>query len=136
MKSFKIEKLSHNKKVYAIIVRNISSAKNNFFLDNKLDYFQIGYQNLKNQTRLKSHRHKKRNSQIKKTDEIIYMISGKMKVFFYDDLNNLFSYKIIKKDDLIYLKYWGHGFKILSNDTKFFEVKQGPYKGISDKIFI
>ena len=67
------------------------------------------------------------------TSEVILILKGVLRVDFYK-LNKkyLFS-KVLKKNDIIMLVNWGHGFKILK-DVEMLEIKQGPYSLSKDKI--
>lgn len=135
-KKFRIERIKDKNTELVVIYRNISHSKKNFFSINKNDNLQIGYQALNSNQIIKNHFHLNRATLIKKTTEVLYILSGKMKVYIFDKNNNKFCHKVLKGDNLIYFKNGGHGFKILDDKTKFFEIKQGPYLGLLDKKII
>ena len=57
---------------------------------------------------------------------------GKVRVDFYDDVQNYLESHILKQGDVILLAYGGHGFEMLE-PSEMIEVKQGPYAGDGDK---
>ena len=61
---------------------------------------------------------------------IIWIVfSGSVEVTFFD-INKSKVYKtILKKGDISILFNGGHTFKSLTNNTKIFEIKNGPYLG-------
>ena len=62
-----------------------------------------------------------------------FMIDGKIKVDLYDKVKNVFiETVIIQKGEIIVMLDGGHLIEILE-DSKFVEVKQGPYEENSDK---
>ena len=64
------------------------------------------------------------------------MLSGKMKVSFYNDFSQKIDETVLTDGDLIVLLSGGHGFEFLEK-TKMIEVKQGPYSGVdNDKILL
>ena len=61
--------------------------------------------------------------------EIVFVLKGAVQVDIYDFSNNKIDSVIIKQGGVIILLNGGHGFKILEDDTKVVEVKNGPYFG-------
>ena len=70
-----------------------------------------------------------------KTIEVIYVISGSLEATFYT-LEKKIAGKIeLVNGDICCLYDGGHGLKVLTNDTKFLEVKNGPFISVEeDKI--
>ena len=110
-----IEKIYHQKKLFALIVRAKFRKKRgiNFFTPNAANQ-QFGYMKHKRNHVIFPHTHKKRLTKILKTTEVIIMMKGTLRVDFYDPKKKyLFSKKIYEKD-LIMLVHGGHGFKVIS----------------------
>ena len=82
---------------------------------------------------IKPHRHKRRNTNIFYTTEVIILFKGLLRVDFYDDKQKYLFSKTIKAKDIIMLVHGGHGFKVLKK-TEMIEIKQGPYSAVKDKI--
>ena len=66
------------------------------------------------------------------TKEVLFIKSGKVRVDFYDDEQNYFTSRVLRKGDIVLLAFGGHGFEMLE-PSEMIEVKQGPYAGDSDK---
>ena len=65
------------------------------------------------------------------------VISGSVKVFFYDTDKSLIHTDILYKGDCSITFEGGHNYEFLENNTLVYEFKTGPYEGqIKDKIFI
>ena len=88
--------------------------------------------NLKENTVIKRHIHNKQERVIKSTSEVIVVIEGTIEVEIYDLDENLEHKCILKKGDTVALFSGGHGLKAIGN-SKFIEVKQGPYNPQTDK---
>ena len=82
---------------------------------------------------IKPHRHNKIKRTIEGTNEVIFLIKGKLLVYFYDKNNNYSSELVLNKNQAIILKSGAHGFKVLE-PCEFIEVKNGPYDEKLDKI--
>lgn len=130
------EVIQSKNKVIAIVVRKSTRVKGvKFFTPG--DYpFQVGFHNRDKNTYLKPHIHPVHNFYIKSSQEVLYVLEGKIKVDLYSNKKKFISFKILKSGDSILLVSGGHGVKFLKK-SKVFEVKQGPYVGDDKaKIFI
>ena len=128
-----IKNVTYKNKSLALIIRSTYLKKKgiNFFTDNNLSQ-QVAFMNHRKNHTIQPHLHRKRLRKIYDTMEVLIILSGSLKVDFYNDKKKyLFSNKVNKNDILILLTS-GHGFKILKN-CKFIEVKQGPYNPNKDK---
>ena len=84
---------------------------------------------------IKPHRHNKIKRTIIGTSEVLFLIKGKLLVYFYDKNNNYSEEYILYKNQAIILKNGAHGFKVLET-CEFIEVKNGPYDGKLDKTML
>lgn len=77
---------------------------------------------------LKPHVHKTRaRIPDHKTIEFLYIIRGNILATFYSvDRKKVREYTLVT-GDCVMLYDGGHGFKVLTDDTAFIEVKNGPY---------
>jgi len=126
-----IETIEYNNERLAYIIRKDIEIEKKEFFGSPDDFLQIGYMNLKKGEILKPHIHKPQNKIITENQEVLYIVSGKMKVNFYNRIPQQISEAILTDGDLIVLSAGGHGFEFLE-DTKMIEVKQGPYTGRND----
>ena len=129
-----IEKILHNKKLFALIVRRKFRKKSgvNFFTPKDTTQ-QFGFMKHKKNHIVKPHKHNKRLTRILRTTEVILLLKGTLRVDFYNDKCKYLFSKIINEKDIIMLVHGGHGFKTLK-DVEMIEVKQGPYSPARDKI--
>ena len=75
---------------------------------------------------IKPHEHRSRKIEITKVQEIIHVDRGRANVHLYDHTGKRLQTIEVVTGDTVFLIDGGHGFEILE-DTKFIEVKQGPY---------
>ncbi len=129
-----IEKIYHKKKLFALIVRAKFRKKNgiNFFTEDESNQ-QVGYMKHGKGHIIKPHRHKRRDTSIFYTTEVIILFKGLLRVDFYDAKQKYLFSKTIREKDIIMLIHGGHGFKVLKK-TEMIEIKQGPYNITEDKI--
>ena len=129
-----IEKIFHKKKLLALIVRGkYRNKKGITFFTPKESTQQFGYMKHKKSHIIKPHLHKKRETKILYTTEVILLLKGILRVDFYNPNKKYLFSKILKTNDIIMLVHGGHGFKILQ-DIEMLEIKQGPYYLFKDKI--
>lgn len=99
-----------------------------FFSDEK-EYIQVGTWNYDSNKVLERHYHNILNRKISKTFEVIVVLQGSALADIYDSNNILVkSIKLNEGDTLIQLNS-GHGYRILEDNTKVIEIKNGPYLG-------
>lgn len=122
------EVVKKNNKVLAIVVRKNIKVKGVEFFTPKSYPFQIGFHDRPKDTYLKPHLHPLKNFYVKSTQEVLYVLEGKIKVDLYDDKKKLVNSKILNSGDSILFVSGGHGIKFLKK-SRVFEVKQGPFFG-------
>ena len=83
---------------------------------------------------VKRHRHKLVKREIFRTQEVLVLLEGKIRVELFDNDGAKLKTVILKPGDSILLVQGGHKVTILE-DAKIIEVKQGPYAGFDDKEF-
>lgn len=102
-----IEQVIHNKKLYALIIRNYNTKKNgiSFFTPN---YFpqQLGFMKHSKNHKIKPHYHKKRLTKILITTEIILILKGLLRVDFYNDKQKYIFSKLLKKKPNNIINAW------------------------------
>lgn len=78
------------------------------------------------------HSHKLIRREVTRTQEVLVVLKGKLKIEIYNDKPKKLKTVILKAGDSILLATGGHQVKIME-DAKIVEVKQGPYAGYDDK---
>ena len=110
---------------------NAKESKN--FITDHSDPFQVGVFNLKKNEDIERHVHNEIEREVKTTSEALIVLNGKIKVSFYDQSNlELVEHVIVVGGELLLMLNGGHSLEILE-DSKFLEVKQGPYIEEMDK---
>ncbi len=124
-----VEEVYKDKKLIAIVFRKDIKVDSVKFLTPEDNNFQIGIHNREKDLKLPPHIHKiGKNIKIDSVQEMLYLVWGKIRVNLYSKSGKVFSKKILTSGDSILLISEGHGVDFLE-DSRIFEVKQGPYLG-------
>lgn len=124
-----------NGNVYAIIHRKEDWKKGLDFLTSDQMSVQVGTWNYDKGRILDSHIHKTYDRVTSKTEEVTFVVKGKMKVTLFDIDLNYFDEFILNEGDLSVVSYGGHGYEILEDDTMILEAKNGPFVSVEkDKV--
>ena len=118
----------NKKKILGAIFKykKISKKRNNISPIN--EYIQASTQKLKKNSIIKSHIHLKNKRTTFSTQEIWIVLKGKLSVKIFDiDKKQIKSF-FLNKGDMYILFKGGHSFKVLKDNTDFYEIKNGPYK--------
>ena len=127
-----IDHIFHNKELLSIIIRsNYEQNGIKFFTPNDFSQ-QLGYMKREKGYVIDPHIHRPVHREVHFTKEVLFIKTGKVRVDFYDDLQNYLESRILLKGDVILLAKGGHGFTMLDK-SEIIEVKQGPYLGDEDK---
>jgi cupin fold WbuC family metalloprotein len=120
--------------IYAIVLRRDYGAPGpNFFTPGEFSQ-QLGMLVHPKGKIVKRHRHKLVKREIFRTQEVLVLLDGRIRVALYDDDGEPLRTVLMKPGDSILLARGGHKVKVLE-DAKIIEVKQGPYAGFDDKEF-
>ena len=126
--------ITKNGHIFAIIVRReFANPGPTFFTPGEFSQ-QLGTLIHAKGKVVQRHRHKLVKREIFRTQEVLVLVEGKVRVDLYDDEGVELKSVILKPGDSILLARGGHEVKILQ-DAKIIEVKQGPYAGYDDKEF-
>lgn len=128
-----VEKIIINNELYAIIIRkNYKSSGIEFFTPNDFSQ-QLAYMRRPKGYIIQPHVHKNVKKEIKFTQEVLLIRSGKVQVDFYSEKKKYVESNILNEGDIILLSKGGHGFKVI-DECEIVEVKQGPYDPLEDKV--
>ncbi len=126
-----VETIENNGTVFALILRkNIKTEGVNFFSSKDMS-LQLGILEHKEGARIKPHIHKPTKKIINNVQEVLHVEHGAIRCNFYDNDGKKVESTLLREGDTILLISGGHGFNIMEN-SKIFEVKQGPYSGVED----
>ena len=126
----KILDQEENLLAYIIRYQDIKEGKN-FITSNDAE-FQWASFNLNEDTTIERHYHPKQERKISFTNEVLIVLDGELEVVIYDNQKNHIQTVNLKSLDTIALIDGGHGISF-NSETKFIEVKQGPYNEKTDK---
>ncbi|MFA6635520.1 MAG: WbuC family cupin fold metalloprotein [Candidatus Omnitrophota bacterium] len=96
---------------------------------------QVGLLTHKKGSIVKPHVHKLIERKVEITQEVLFVKKGKIALYLYDESNKHMATRYLKKGDTVILASAGHGIKVLQ-ESVIFEVKQGPYAGADDKVYL
>ena len=130
-----MERIKVGDKEVALIIRKIQTQERVEFFTEPDDQLQIGAFNMKKGEKIQPHMHLENKRVLNTTAEVLIVQKGILTVYFYlSELKEIVDQKLnLVEGDLILLKSGIHGFEI-SEDCKFIEIKQGPFKETADKI--
>lgn len=129
-----LEKIMVGDQVLAIVLRKeFSEPGPSFFTPGEFSQ-QLGMLVHKKGKIVKRHRHKLVRREIFRTQEVLVLLEGKIRVDLYNDRAKKIKTVVLGSGDSILLARGGHKVRVLE-DAKIIEVKQGPYAGFDDKEF-
>jgi mannose-6-phosphate isomerase-like protein (cupin superfamily) len=127
-----IEKIEHNGKTLAIIIRSDFNAKGVHFFTPEDFSQQLAYMSHPKGKVIQPHSHNPLSREVFYTQEVLFIKKGTLRVDFYDTDHAYLDSRTLRTGDVILLASGGHGFETLE-ETEMIEVKQGPYAGEQDK---
>ena len=100
------------------------------FFSKDQEFIQVGTWFYDKGKQLQNHVHNEFSRTAYRTYEVVYMVSGRMKVNLYTLEKEYVESFDIKEGDLLILLESGHGYEILEDNTKVLEIKNGPFSGV------
>jgi hypothetical protein len=82
---------------------------------------------------IEPHAHKEVARSVRRTQEVLVIRRGRLRVDFYDDARRRCGSRELHAGDVMLLVQGGHGFEVLEA-CDMVEIKQGPYMGDEDKV--
>ena len=121
--------------LYARLIEEGDWADGLTFLSNNEEFIQVGTMVYPEGKIIAAHTHNLVTKTATRTQEVLFIKSGAIKVTLFDVDNLPFQELILNKDDIIVLLNGGHGFLILRDNTQILEIKNGPYSPlVIDKV--
>jgi hypothetical protein len=100
----------------------------NFFSDDS-EFIQVGAWVYEKGQVLLPHIHNCVERIINRTNEVLYIINGKVEATIYTIQEEVVEKLVLESGDVLILLTSGHGYEILEKGTRVLEVKNGPYLG-------
>jgi hypothetical protein len=129
-----VRKIIKDGQIYAIILKKECNQPGVSFLTPGEFSQQLGLLQHDRGKVVERHRHKLVKREIFRTQEVLVLLNGRVRVELYDDETQLLDTVILEGGDSILLARGGHRLEVLE-PAKIIEVKQGPYAGFDDKEF-
>lgn len=127
-----IEYIKNKENLLAIIISaDFKKDGIHFFTSNDLSQ-QLAYMHHPKGKKIEPHVHNPVPRQVQYTQEVLFLKKGKLRVDFYNEIQEYLESRVLNSGDVILLATGGHGFEVLE-EIEMIEVKQGPYAGDEDK---
>lgn len=128
-----IEQITNNSVLVAIIIRSQFKDDGITFFTEPLLSQQLAFMKHPSGKIIQAHIHQLHTRQVEYTQEVLVIRRGRLRVDFYATDRSYIGSKILTSGDVVLLATGGHGFEVLE-DLEMFEIKQGPFVGVEDKI--
>ena len=128
-----IERIVHNGKELAIIIRNDFYKEGIELLTEEHYSQQLAYMHHPKGKKIDAHIHNHEERSIVLTQEVLVIKKGILRVDFYENDRSYLKSTLLYSGDIILLASGGHGFEVLE-EVEMIEIKQGPYLGERDKV--
>lgn len=126
----KKELIKDKNQVLVLILRNGDFFQGlNFYTNNK-DFVQVSTWHYQKDKQTAPHAHKIVERIANRTQEVIYVKTGKIKAQIYTDDDKLCQETILQTGDIAIILAGGHAYEILEDKTQVLEIKNGPYPGL------
>ncbi|MGQ9672343.1 MAG: WbuC family cupin fold metalloprotein [Candidatus Aminicenantales bacterium] len=127
-----VQKIEQGGDIFAIILRrHFSRLGVHFFTPGEFSQ-QLGMLVHDKGKVVERHRHKLVRREILRTQEVLVILQGKIRIQVYNNQGELLRTVVLKEGDSILLATGGHRVEVLEK-ARILEVKQGPYAGFEDK---
>ena len=84
---------------------------------------------------LQAHSHNDVDRSALRTQEAVIVMSGKLRANIFDDHRRPISTLEVGEGECMVFLAGGHGYEILADDTRIYEIKNGPFLGVEkDKV--
>lgn len=126
---YNVERIEYGGEIIAIVIKGSLEMEGiNFFSPPEFSQ-QLGLISRKKDYIIKRHMHKIVSREISQTQEVLYLLSGKIQITLFGKDKKEIKTVDLAEGDTVLLASGGHGIKFLE-DSKILEVKQGPYSGV------
>jgi hypothetical protein len=122
MKTYK-----HDDNILSIVYRDEDWVEGLNFITPSDLFIQVGSWWYNEGKKLDSHIHNEFLREANRTQEMVYVKKGSMKVLLFDENRNYLEDYILNEGDLAVFAYGGHGYEILEDNTQIIESKNGPF---------
>jgi cupin fold WbuC family metalloprotein len=130
-----VETIRDGPRVLAIVVRAARAPAATEFVTPDSYKQQVGFIVYPRGGAVRPHFHRELARQIEGMSEVLLVRSGRTRATLYREDGAAVAERELGPGDLIVLVAGGHGFTMLE-DTVLLEIKQGPYAGPAEKVYL
>ena len=94
------------------------------------DYVQVLSWNYAAGRLLQNHIHREVPRTATLTQEAVVVISGRVRTDIFDERRQLAAQVVVEPGECMVLLRGGHGYEILEDRTRIYEIKNGPFLGV------
>jgi len=123
-----IHKIESGGVLYAVLITGDWDDGLAFYSDDD-DFIQVGTWNYDAGKELLAHKHNRVDRAVTHTQEVVHIRTGALELTVYDEDDEILEVHTARQGDTLVMLAGGHGYRILDNDTRVLEVKNGPYPG-------
>ena len=124
-----VENIKHNDQIVARIIGSEEERGGFKFFSDDCDALQIARWNHPKGYQCKPHIHNESPKTIYMVEEAIFVRGGELRVTFYGEDGEPIATRILREGDICHTLDCGHGYEVLTDDTRVFEFKNGPFPG-------
>lgn len=124
-----IQEIKVDDKILAVHIPSDAWSKGLNFYSKDNDFIQVGIWGYDFGKKLQPHIHNEVNREVSRTQEVIFIKSGKLAAFIFSEEGNLVRRIELSQGDILIALLGGHGYEVLEDNTYVLEVKNGPYPG-------
>jgi hypothetical protein len=128
-----VEEIKYEGRPLTFVIRPQQLPEQTTFLTPPEFNFQAGFVVYPAGGEVARHLHRPLERHITGTSEVLLIKQGRCLLDVYNDDRELVATRELSTGDIILMVGGGHGFRMLE-DTVLFEVKQGPYSGLDEKV--
>ena len=130
-------KVDENILLHQLFKPNFKNGKHRINISPEHESLQVCHLGLVNNQTFKAHKHIFYKRDMPMAQESWVVISGKVKIFYYDLNDTIITTRIMSEGDCTITYRGGHNYKSLTENTIVYEFKTGPYFGTErDKVFL
>jgi cupin fold WbuC family metalloprotein len=125
-----MKKIFHAERLAAIFHKKSEWKEGLDFITPDETFIQVGtwwYQSGKD---LKPHKHITNERTVLYTQETIVILNGSIEIHLYDDEKKIFHREKLAEGDIGIILSGGHGYRVLEDQTKVVEIKNGPFYSV------
>lgn len=126
----KKEIIKDKDQVLALVLRNEDFPEGLNFHTQDEDFVQLATWNYNKGKKSSVHAHNKVERTANRTQEVLYIKKGKIRLDIYTENDELLQKVIVNAGDIVIIFTGGHGMEVLEDGTQALEFKNGPYPGL------